>query len=190
MQALGVVNGRVHTVQRRRQASGARVHDQRQARLVEGQFGGTGVTAQVQVQRQVQATERQALYLGRLGNLRQCQQTACAFDNRPDSLAGSGHHSHLGRAFDLGQQYPGDICMGLAEGHVLKMFGMLRRVDAHPHLGLGMGAQECPQIIPGLTLERFFHRVFKIHNHCVGAAGQGLGKPLRAAARHKQRRTY
>ena len=190
MQAFGVVDGRVHAVQRRRQARGARMHDQRQARLVEGQFGGAGLTAQVQVQRQVQATERQALHLGRLGNLRQCQQTACAFDNRPDSLAGRGHHSHLGRAFDLGQQYPGDICMGLAERHVLKMLGMLRRVDAHPHLGLRMGMQERAQIIPGLTFERLFHRVFKIHNHCVGAAGQGLGKPLRAAARHKQRRTY
>ena len=64
--------------------------------------------------------------------------------------------------------------MGLAEGDIGKMLDMLGRVDAYPHLGFGMRMQKYAQIIPSLTLERLFHRVFEIHNHCVGAAGQGL----------------
>jgi itaconate CoA-transferase len=55
---------------------------------------------------------------------------------------------------------------------------------------MGLSFEALHERFPRLTLERLFHRILKIHDHCVGTAGQGFGESLRSAPGHKQRRTY
>ncbi len=143
---------------------------------------------QVQIERQVEAAERQPLDPRRASDLGQRQQAARALDDRPHRLAGGDHRGHLRGAFHLGQQHADDARLGLAEGQVGGVFGMLRGVHPHQQAHRRLGREERRQVVARLAFERLFDGVLEVDDDAIGATGQGLGETLRATAGHEQGR--
>ncbi|MNN31112.1 hypothetical protein D3C81_1447870 [compost metagenome] len=183
-----VVEGREDALQRRLQAIHPRMQQHGETQLVEHRLGRRAAGAEAKVETEIERAVGQPLHTCANGNRRQRQHATSALDQRPDRLAAGRHVADLLGAFRLGQHHTRYARQLAAQGHIGGMFGMVGAIDAHPHAGLGIFAEEGRQMLPRLGLEARFDGILEIDNDDVGTDQQRLGETLGTTARDEQGR--